>query len=74
MNDPFGGEFVAARDFGLAGGAPAERAAFCQQFRTGGAVNGAIHSPAAKQRRIRRIHNRVHALLGNVAGNDGDAI
>ena len=73
VNDPFGGEFVAARDFGLAGGAAAERTAFRQQFRAGGAMNGAIHPAAAEQRRVGRIHNRVHALLRDVALNQGDA-
>ena len=74
MNDPFGGKFVAARDFGLAGGAAAECAAFRQQFRPGGAMNRAIHPAAAEQRRVRGIHNRVHALPRDIAGDGGDVV
>jgi hypothetical protein len=35
---------------------------------------GAIHAAAAKQRCVGGIHNRVHALFCNVAGDDGNAI
>jgi hypothetical protein len=37
-------------------------------------VNRAVHAAAAEQRRIGGVHNRVHALFGDVAFNDGDAI
>jgi len=74
VNDPSGREFVAFGDFGLAGGATAERAAFHQQFRPGGAMNGAVHAATAEQRRVGGVHNRIHALLRDVAGNDGEAM
>ena len=73
VNDPFGGQFVAARDFGLAGGATAERAAFRQQLRARRAMNRAVHTATAEQRRVGGIHNRVHALLRDVAFYYGNA-
>ena len=74
VNDPPGWKFVALGDFGLAGGATAERAAFRQQFRPGGAMDGAVHAATTEQRRVGSIHNRLHALLRDIAGEDGDAI
>lgn len=73
VNDPPGRKFIAFGDFGLSGGAAAEHAAFRQQFRPGGAMNGAVHATPAEQRRVGGIHNRLHALLRDVTGNDGEA-
>ena len=74
MNDPSGREFVTAGDFGLAGGATAPRAAFGQQLRPGRPVDGAVHAATAEQRRVGGVDNHIHALLRNVAGDDGHAI
>jgi len=74
VNDPSGREFVAFGDFGLARDAAAECAAFRQQFRPGRPMDGAIHAAAAQQGRVGRIHNRLHAPLRDVTGDDGDAM
>ena len=62
---------VAARDSRLAGRAAAERAAFGEQFRSGGAVNRAIDAAAAQQRRVRRVDDRVDVERRDVGSNDG---
>ena len=49
MNDVSGLEPVAARDLGIAGIAAAERLAFGQQFRPGGAMNRTIDATTAEQ-------------------------
>ena len=74
VNDPLGGKFVTACDFGLTRRATAERAAFRQQLRPGGAMDGAIHTAAAEQCCVGGIHHCLHALLSNVASNDSDAM
>ena len=74
VNDPPGWKFAAPGDFGQTRRATAERAAFRQQFRSGRPMNGAVHATAAEQRRVGGIHNRIHALLRNVAGDDGEAM
>jgi hypothetical protein len=37
-------------------------------------MNGTIHAAPAEQRRVGGIHHRVHALLRDVAGNDGNTL
>ena len=74
VNDPPGWKFAAPGGFGLTRRATAEGAAFRQQFRPGGAMNGAIHATPAEQRRVGRIHNRLYALLRDVTGDDGETI
>ena len=37
-------------------------------------MDRAIHSAAAKQRRVGGVHNRVYVLLRDVAGDGGDAV
>ena len=50
VDDVPGLEPVTARNLGRAGLAAAERAAFRQQFRPGGAMNGAVDAAAAQKR------------------------
>src|SRR5437867_3718744 len=37
------------------------------------AMDGAVHTAAAKERRVRRVHDGVHLLLGDVALNECDS-
>ena len=63
--------FAAARDLGRAGtGAGVERAALGQQFRSGGAMDGAVDPAAAEQRAVRRIDDGVDLKRGDVCDAD----
>jgi hypothetical protein len=57
-------------DFGAAGFAAAERAAFCQQLRSRRAVDGAIDATAAEQRRVGGVDNGIDAQAGDVGDDD----
>lgn len=57
---------IAARDFRLTNLAAVKRPAFRQQLRTCRTVDAAIHTAAAKQRRIRRVDNGVNRQLCDV--------
>ena len=59
MDHVLRGQAVAERDLGVAGGAAAERAAFAQQLRPGGAVDRAVDPAAAEQRVVRGVDDRV---------------
>src|SRR5262245_3787435 len=67
VDDPFCVEAMTARDFGLAGEAASERAAFREQFWPGSAVDRAIDASAAKQRRIGGVDNGIDLEAGDVA-------
>src|SRR5947209_8776420 len=73
VDHPFGGQLVTFGDFGFAGHTAVEIAAFLQQLRTGGTVNGAVNSPAAQQSFVGGVHDRIHLELGDVALNDFNA-
>lgn len=55
VDHPSGRKPIAFRDFRVSGLATAERAAFGEQFRACGPVNGPINTAAAQQGGIRRI-------------------
>ncbi len=57
-------------DFGVAGLAATERAAFRQQFRPGRTVNCAIDATAAKQRGVRGVDNGIDTQAGDVGDDD----
>jgi hypothetical protein len=61
MDHVFGGEPIALGDLGVAGLAAAKRAAFGEQLRPGGAVDGAIDATTAEQRGIRGVDDGVNA-------------
>jgi hypothetical protein len=44
-----------------------QRAAFCQKFRPGRLMNGAIHPPVAQQRGVCRVHDGIYILLRDIA-------
>jgi hypothetical protein len=54
-------QLVSLGDFGVAGLAAMEHAAFGEQPRPGGAVNGAIDATTAEQRGIRGVDDGVNA-------------
>ena len=74
VDDVPGLQPVAARDLGLAGLAAAERAAFGEQLRPGGAMDGAVHAPAAEQGRLGRVDDGVHVEAGDVGLQDLDPV
>jgi hypothetical protein len=61
---------ITAGDFGVAGFAAAERAAFGEELRSRGAMDCTIDAAAAEQRRIRRIRDRVNAKRRDVGDDD----
>jgi hypothetical protein len=61
---------IAPGDFGIAGGAAIEGAAFREQFWSGRTVDRAVHAAAAQQRRIRGVDDSVNAKCRDIG--DGD--
>ena len=60
---------ITVGDFGVAGLAAMERAAFGKKLGPGRTMDGAIDPAAAQQRRVRSVHDRVNAERRNV-GDD----
>jgi hypothetical protein len=73
MNDMPRGQPVAQGDFGVAGLAAAELAAFGQQFGAGRPMDCAIDATPAEQRGVRRVDDRVNAQGRDVSDDDFDA-
>ena len=69
MNGVPGRKPIALGDFGVAGRAAIERAAFGEQFGPGRAMDRAIDATPAEQRRIRGVDDGVNAQ-GRDVGND----
>ena len=61
---------ITAGDFGVAGFATAERAAFGEKPWSRGAMDCTIDAAAAEQRRIRGVHDRVNAERRDVGDDD----
>ena len=74
VDDMAGLEAIAARDLGLAGLAAAERAAFGEQLRPGGAMDGAVDAAAAEQGGVGRVDDGVDVERGDVGLEDLDAV
>src|SRR5437660_3940910 len=72
VDDKTRGQIVSASDFRFTRLATAECPALREKLRSSGAMNGAIDSAAAKQRRIGRVHNCIDGECGNIAANDVD--
>ena len=70
MDHMLGRQSISAGDFGVAGLAAMERAAFGEQFGPGRAMDRAIDAAAAKQRRIRGVDDGVNAQRGDVGDDD----
>ena len=60
MDDMLRRQPIAARDLGRSGVAAAERPAFGEQLRPGGAMDRAIDAAAAQQGAVRRIDDGVN--------------
>jgi hypothetical protein len=71
MDDVPGRKGVPPGQAGFAGLTPAKPTAFGEQSRSGRTMNRPIHAAAAKQRRIRRVHDCVHLQTGDVTFDDG---
>ena len=65
---------IAAANLRLAGLATAQRAAFGEQLGACRAVNRAIDSAAAEERRVCRVHNRINVQFSDVALDDLDSV
>jgi hypothetical protein len=61
MNDMLRWQTITLGDLGVAGRATAKRAAFGEQPRSRGAMDGAIDAAAAQQRTVRGVDNGVNA-------------
>jgi hypothetical protein len=64
---------VARGEFGLASGTAVEFAAFCEEAGAGGAVDGAIDSPAAEEGLVGAVDDGVDVELGDVGLEDVDS-
>ena len=67
-------QVIAAGDLRFAWLTTAERAAFGQQFGTGGTVNRPIDTATTEKRRIRRVHNGINLELRYVTAEDSDFV
>ena len=74
VDDVAGGQVETRRGLGVAGGAAAENSARGQQFRPGGAVDGAVHAAAAEQRGVGRVDDGIDVLTGEIALDQLDAV
>ena len=63
---------IAAGNLRLAGFTTSERAAFRKQFGARGAVNRAVDTATAEERRVCRVHNRINVQFSDVALEDID--
>src|SRR5882762_1103193 len=72
VDDKTRGQIVSASDFRFTRLATAECPALREKLRSSGAMNGAIDSAAAKQRRIGRVHNCIDIECGDIAADDVD--
>ena len=70
VDDPRRAEPEAGRRLCVTDRATAQLAARGEQLWTGGAVDRAVDSAAAQQRRVRGVHDRVDRLAGDVASDD----
>jgi hypothetical protein len=68
------GKLETRRDLGLSGVAAAELGAGLAQFRSRGAVDGAVDPAAAEQCLIGGVDDGVEFEPGNIALDDGDAM
>ena len=74
VDDEAGGQAVAPGDLRLAGAAAVQRAAFRQQLRPCGPMDGAVHSAPAQKTGVGGVDDGVRGLFGNVALDDLDTV
>src|SRR5262249_50055506 len=67
VDDEPRGQAVAAGEPGLPGGAAADEPTLLDELRPRGAVDGAVDTAAAQQRRVRRVDDRVADAARDVA-------
>jgi hypothetical protein len=70
VNHEFRWQIVSAGDSCVANPAPAQGAAFLEQFLASGHMNGAIHAASAEEFGIRGIDNRIDRQSCDVRMND----
>src|SRR6267378_7854 len=73
VDDPARRQRVAVGEAHLAGRAAAEPTALLEKPGSGRAVDGAVHTAAAEQARVRGVHDRVHVEAGDVVAPESDA-
>jgi hypothetical protein len=72
VNDEPGRQTISASNFRLPGLTTAQRSTFGEQFRSGSAMNRAVHSAPAEKRRVCCVHNGIDFESRNVAAEDVD--
>ena len=72
MDYPARREPAPGRRLGVPGRAAAEPARLGEDLRPARAVDRPVHAPAAEQRLVRRVHDRVDLLPGEVADDELD--
>ena len=72
MDHPASREPAAGSRFRVTRRATAEQAALGQDLGASRAMDGAVHSTAAQERGVGRVHDRMDALLGEVAEDEAE--
>lgn len=69
VDDVIRRQAIPTRDLRVARIASSQASAFIEQPRPGGPVDGAVHPATTQQRPVRRVDDRVHRELSDVADN-----
>src|SRR5438876_6742835 len=70
VNDEFRWQVVSLRDLCFSGRATLQRSTFCEELRSCRSVNSSVYTTAAEQSSVRRIHNGIDRLFGDVTHAD----
>ena len=70
VNDITGGQTMSASNFRFTGSATAEGPTFREQLRASPAVNRAIDSATAEERRVRRVYDGIDIEFRDIALDD----
>jgi hypothetical protein len=72
VNDKTRRQTKSASDFRFTGSTTPKGPAFCKQLSSSGAMNRAIDSATAEERRVRRVYDRIDIEFRDIALNDLD--
>src|SRR5437867_6948242 len=70
VNDEFCWQVMSFRDFRFSRLAALQRSTFCEKLRSCRSVNSSVYTTAAEQSGVRRIHNGIDHLFGDVTHAD----
>src|SRR5437867_10822225 len=70
VNDEFRWQLISFRDFRFSRLATLQRSTFCEELRSCRSVNSSVYTTAAEQSGVRRIHDGIDRLFGDVTHAD----